>query len=213
MKPGKKNTITPLSCLHTIKKKSLKLAKSKKIIIKENKVNLCSICLDSIPESNLHFLPCCHYFHKECIDTWLELKVTCPECRVPIFIQTHYQLHEYKIYLDKEQSRQSLMSRYGIATNDDSVSLMFMRDPNMFHLEAVESTDLEKFRSIIYYPEPAFRELYADVYTGIPTAVFESDDPDNIFDDSRELNSILNYIRNIISTDTDSEIEIVHVYV
>lgn len=45
----------------------------------------CVICLErfaSIPDSI--FLPCGHNFHKECIESWIRSKQTCPICRINI---------------------------------------------------------------------------------------------------------------------------------
>lgn len=39
----------------------------------------CSICLDTI--NNLFVTNCGHYFHKHCIDTWLNTRDNCPLCR------------------------------------------------------------------------------------------------------------------------------------
>ena len=39
----------------------------------------CSICLDTI--DNLFVTNCGHYFHKRCIDRWLNTNDNCPLCR------------------------------------------------------------------------------------------------------------------------------------
>jgi hypothetical protein len=39
----------------------------------------CSICLDTI--DNLFVTNCGHYFHKHCIDRWLNTNDNCPLCR------------------------------------------------------------------------------------------------------------------------------------
>ncbi|KAJ4829482.1 hypothetical protein Tsubulata_001430 [Turnera subulata] len=46
----------------------------------------CTVCLsDYQPDDLLQQLPICsHAFHKECIDTWLTTRITCPLCRLPL---------------------------------------------------------------------------------------------------------------------------------
>ncbi|XP_028794836.1 putative RING-H2 finger protein ATL21A [Neltuma alba] len=45
--------------------------------------NVCSICLsDYQPQDSLRTIPDCnHYFHANCIDSWLRMNATCPLCR------------------------------------------------------------------------------------------------------------------------------------
>ena len=45
------------------------------------KMSVCSICLETVSKTNVEWLPCCHSFHKTCIDKWLEKKHSCPTCR------------------------------------------------------------------------------------------------------------------------------------
>ena len=40
---------------------------------------LCSICTEEI--TNASWLPCCHAFCKDCIDTWTNYHPSCPICR------------------------------------------------------------------------------------------------------------------------------------
>jgi len=41
----------------------------------------CSICFEHNPEPELvRELPCKHQFHKDCIDKWLRVNNTCPNC-------------------------------------------------------------------------------------------------------------------------------------
>ncbi|XP_058093157.1 probable E3 ubiquitin-protein ligase XERICO [Magnolia sinica] len=46
----------------------------------------CSVCLTRFePESEINRLPCEHFFHKDCLEKWLEYQhVTCPLCRSPL---------------------------------------------------------------------------------------------------------------------------------
>ncbi len=45
----------------------------------------CQVCQFSYEENDeLRELPCEHYFHKDCIDSWLETKDTCALCRKSI---------------------------------------------------------------------------------------------------------------------------------
>jgi len=45
----------------------------------------CSICIDDIKRLQLYRkLDCSHVFHKTCIDSWFERKLSCPLCRVSL---------------------------------------------------------------------------------------------------------------------------------
>lgn len=44
--------------------------------------NECFICADKLEEDNIiSRLPCQHYFHRQCVVSWLCYKETCPMCR------------------------------------------------------------------------------------------------------------------------------------
>ena len=49
------------------------------VVFKEE-LQFCSICLDNI-DNNLKQTQCNHYFHKECLNKWLNNNNTCPNCR------------------------------------------------------------------------------------------------------------------------------------
>jgi len=46
----------------------------------------CSICIDEFrQEQELRKLPCQHRFHKNCVDEWLKISSTCPNCKADLF--------------------------------------------------------------------------------------------------------------------------------
>lgn len=43
---------------------------------------VCPICLGRYENNDeLRELPCCHFFHKECVDKWLKINAVCPLCK------------------------------------------------------------------------------------------------------------------------------------
>ena len=48
--------------------------------------DICSICLDEFTIDNninvVKTINCSHYFHKDCIDRWLHIRQTCPNCNI-----------------------------------------------------------------------------------------------------------------------------------
>ena len=56
-------------------------------------VGECSICLSQI-EDHLVKTKCGHFFHKKCLEQWLETANTCPECRYVLYKKyIKYTLH------------------------------------------------------------------------------------------------------------------------
>jgi len=63
----------------------LKKKTYKYISIKNTHCDLsCSICLDTNTDVKFVQTFCGHYYHKDCISKWLELKDNCPNCRMII---------------------------------------------------------------------------------------------------------------------------------
>jgi hypothetical protein len=53
----------------------------------------CTICLDDFNEKDkVRTLPCKHEFHTKCIDPWLRINKTCPNCRQDVNGQNQMQL-------------------------------------------------------------------------------------------------------------------------
>jgi len=45
-------------------------------------VSSCSVCISDFESGELtRKLPCGHKFHKDCIDTWMDMNITCPICK------------------------------------------------------------------------------------------------------------------------------------
>ncbi|XP_057462906.1 E3 ubiquitin-protein ligase At1g63170-like [Actinidia eriantha] len=46
---------------------------------------VCCICLAKYAENDeLRELPCCHFFHVECVDKWLKIYASCPLCKYEV---------------------------------------------------------------------------------------------------------------------------------
>ena len=47
---------------------------------------ICSICLNDLNFSNenISVLKCGHFFHHDCLQNWIQIRKTCPECRRPV---------------------------------------------------------------------------------------------------------------------------------
>lgn len=125
----------------------------------------CSICLDRIFNKHKKWLPCAHFFHEMCIEQWIGTNLTCPECRIPIFIQDEDQLNAYATFLEKKREDSDLIRR-NIPTNDYNISLMFIRDPYLFNISVIDDADAyDKFHSIISTEDPDFtEETYAHLF-------------------------------------------------
>jgi hypothetical protein len=57
------------------------------VYLLSKEANICSICLDSIDNKNLHITKCNHYFHNLCYYKYIKHKNnnTCPNCRQFLF--------------------------------------------------------------------------------------------------------------------------------
>jgi len=42
---------------------------------------ICAICLENLSSDACKLTKCSHYFHIRCIDSWIKIKFTCPNCR------------------------------------------------------------------------------------------------------------------------------------
>jgi Ring finger domain len=83
----------------------------------------CSICLCFMDQNDKHFLPCCHYYHKDCIERWLQKNITCPTCKTPVFIQTDEQYIEYNKFLVYQRDNPE-----NILTSDHNLAVLFIKN-------------------------------------------------------------------------------------
>jgi len=78
-KPATKQQIERLP----IRKIDLEFLKEKSLTTED--YTKCSICIGEYQnEEEVRTLPCLHYFHKECIDQWLQKNRVCPICKTSI---------------------------------------------------------------------------------------------------------------------------------
>lgn len=50
----------------------------------DNKEEDCTICLQTKKEGDIRMIKCTHSYHYKCINKWLNIKQTCPNCRTCI---------------------------------------------------------------------------------------------------------------------------------
>ena len=82
MEQNQQNGAPPASedRINSLPKKSI----DKSMLGSDNKAE-CSICMESVEiGTEVTVLPCQHWFHFECIKSWLSEHDTCPHCRKPI---------------------------------------------------------------------------------------------------------------------------------
>ena len=65
--------------------RSLKKKKVDRGMLGEDGKAECSICMDNVEMGNeVTVLPCTHWFHGDCVTSWLKEHDTCPHCRKPV---------------------------------------------------------------------------------------------------------------------------------
>jgi hypothetical protein len=92
-----------------------------------NLPNGCLICFESIHnEIDLYFLPCIHFFHEKCINTWLRKNICCPLCRVPVFVDSPEQLKKFNTFAT-EQMTNTANHLNNLGSDMNSIAYRFMQ--------------------------------------------------------------------------------------
>lgn len=160
-----------------------------------NLTEKCTICQYEVEDkSELLFLPCCHFYHPPCIIPWIKTNITCPECRIPIFIRSHEEMDVYNEFKEEQRVNPELI-RDNVLINDNSLALMFIRDPELFSISQAPDSreDNSKILSIIKRPEISLSERYRDLIDEFSEEVSPSNSiiaSDNESEDSAEARAV-----------------------
>ena len=74
-----------LTKIHSMKLYNIDMKEIDEKLCKSLKDLECSVCLKNFEiKETICITKCNHTYHKKCIDTWFEIKDTCPNCRADI---------------------------------------------------------------------------------------------------------------------------------
>lgn len=80
----------------------------------------CSICMDNVEIGmEVTVLPCTHWFHFECIESWLKEHDTCPHCRKPITPEDQRQQNQQTRQHERSNSMTDAMRVMRERTRED----------------------------------------------------------------------------------------------
>lgn len=131
-------------------------------------MSVCAICLETVSQKNVEWLPCCHSFHKICIDKWLEEKHSCPTCR-----KNPFSSHQNAVPTGRDQRLRTLRS-------DESVLYRFV----MAWLEDV-SQEVEPIEAEVYDENYHDAESISNYYASEEAHVHITFDPSQIVDENQ----------------------------
>jgi hypothetical protein len=105
--------------------------------------NVCSICLlDFCSGEEVRDLPCKHFFHKACVDSWLAAETTCPLCRVSCRPTVAEQLFRPPLHVAAMMQMFRRDDREAIDTHDgDEEAGLEMRSVYSLELQVEPSGD------------------------------------------------------------------------
>lgn len=178
------------------------------------KIIQCTVCQEDMEceTKDVEFLPCAHAFHKDCIADWINEHPTCPNCKIPIYINTHEQLDAYN-FLKERMDRQSVLESQFF----QRVSAGAYDNVGSYNMEAppVESNMIDNINTVTNTPNgnllfsvnrDELRQLAqsGNIIDFTNNGVEISDDDINNYRDQAE--EILNGARDILSAMTNSNV-------
>jgi hypothetical protein len=107
--------------------------------------DLCAICLmDYEDGESLRVLPCQHFFHPACVDTWISVHNACPMCKVvvdpnPEPVNNRSDFANFSSSLNPQfgNPEESPNPRESVATRDPSTNQLILRNENSFEEDQV----------------------------------------------------------------------------
>lgn len=123
--------------------------------ISDEDSDICTICADDKPRGGTFtYLPCGHYFHTDCINTWLRVCGICPECRTAISDRIHGQ--NRRTWIWRIALMQQDPPRIGVGFNVGDVERQGIRVSDMLreiHEELERAVEAEEAASLEIEPE------------------------------------------------------------
>ena len=159
--------------------------------------DICCICLDKVSD-DIFYMPCTHFTHKKCIETWLVKKIICPVCRIPIFIQSHEHLIEYNAYVNTQRHSDDTY-RDNLSISDNQIAIRFFKSSSLEELHygsQMEITTLtEKIQHINLESDiPSETDSDYETFSEYETEDETEDEPNSISNNDNVINGANTYI-------------------
>ncbi|CAF1412767.1 unnamed protein product [Adineta steineri] len=81
----------------------------------------CAVCIEDFEENDeAKRLPCSHYFHDQCISSWLRLHGTCPTCRVTLDGDNTTNREYLNLFPNQQQQQSSSINNNNCNNSENS---------------------------------------------------------------------------------------------